>query len=310
MRTLWLVSGSLVLGFALGAGFTFRIKDVERETVSAVHNLDYFITDESFSEVHNARAMLAGLSRKFLTELRSRAWMESQDNNPKQNRSAENLSSASGLIVALEHGIEEFKGTEHELSLIPDLLRALKANGQFERWLEIYLATLYTHPTADLVVTFAREAVQMGTRAGRQEDVINGLRHVCSIPIEFPSKVNLQAAVLKLFPRPSVVQEEKLPNRISSLLASTPQDQSASWSLIEILEKEGEKQAVCIHVLGKSSAGREDGRNNRLDQCATPCTPLCFELEPGEQGSRPPVSTCVAKVLKACDKNIGPSLIQ
>src|SRR5678810_764221 len=97
MRTLWLVSGSLVLGFALGAGFIYRIKDVEKEPVSAVHNLEYFVTDESFSEVHNARAALAGLSRKFLTELRSRAWMEAQDN--RQTRSREKPSPASGCLL-------------------------------------------------------------------------------------------------------------------------------------------------------------------------------------------------------------------
>src|SRR5262245_30165915 len=267
MRTLWLVSGSLVLGFVFGAVITYRIRNVDREPVSAVHNLDYYITDESFSEVHNARGVLAGLSRKFLTELRSRAWMESQDKRPKQNRSGENLSSASGLIAALEHGIEEFKGTEHELSLIPDLLRALKANGQFELWTEIYLSTLYTHPTDDLVLTFAREAIQMGARTGRQEDVVNALRHVCSIPIEFPSKGRLQSAVLKILPRPSMVREKKdrFPgsDRVNGLWTSTSGEQSATRSAIEVLEKEEENQDVCLKVPG-SAGSPEDAPENPL----------------------------------------------
>jgi hypothetical protein len=175
---------------------------------------------------------------------------------------------------------------------------------------------LYTHPTEDLVLSFAREAVQMGTRTGRQEDVINALQHVCSIPIEFPSKTSLQSAVLKLFPRPSVVQEQNLPNRISRfdmvnrLLASAPQGQSTTRPTIQILENEGEKQAIYSNVPGKSPTSPEDGSNNPLAECATPCIPLCLELEPGEERVLPRVSACVAKVPKACDKNIGPVLIQ
>ena len=314
MRTLWLVSGSLVLGCVLGALITYRIKNVDREPVSTVHNLEYYITEESFSEVHNARGVLAGLSRKFLTELRSRAWMESQDNRPKQNRSAENLSSASGLVTALEHGIEEFKGTEHELSLIPDLLRALKANRQFERWLEIYLGTLYTHPTDDLVLTFARDALQMGALTGRQDDVVGALRHVCSIPIEFPSKLRLQSAVLKLVPRPSVVQEKKESNKIAglepvtALLPAGPKEQIASPAPVQVLEKKAETQAVCNNIPA-NDATRKDGEKDPLAECINPSVPLCFDLKPGEQGIKVPVSACVVKVLKACNDSIVPSLI-
>jgi hypothetical protein len=208
MRAWWLISGSLVLGFALGAGFTLRIKNAEKEPVSSVHNLDYYISDESFSEVHNAKAVLAGLSRKFLVELRSSAWVEARESRRKQSRSGENLSPTASLILALENGIQEFKGTEQELGLIPDLLRALKANGQFGRWLEIYLAALYTHPTDELVLTFARDALQIGIRTGRQEDVVNALRHVCSIPLEFASKAGLQSTMRRLFPYPSIAHHE------------------------------------------------------------------------------------------------------
>ncbi len=210
MKTCWLISGAFVLGLVIGTGFTYRIKKAENEPLSSVRNLDYFISDDSFSEVHNAKAVLTGLSRKFLTELRSRAWIEAQENRADPHNPGKNTVSAPGLILALERGIDEFKGTEHELRLIPDLLRALKANGLRDRWLEIYLTALYTHPTDEVVLTFAREAVQMGTRTGRQDEVADALRHVCTIPITFPSKSDLQSKVLQLLPRPSVVQKEDL----------------------------------------------------------------------------------------------------
>jgi len=135
-----------------------------------------------------------------------------------------NNPSSSGLILALENGIEEFKGTEHELRLIPDLLRALKSNGLFERWLQIYLGTLYTHPTDELVLTFARDAVHMGARTGREDEVMIALQHVCSIPLEFPGKIDLQSTVLQIRPRPSVVKNQ---HSFHDFLTSNPQNDSS-----------------------------------------------------------------------------------
>jgi hypothetical protein len=217
MRTLWLVAGSLLLGFVLGAGLTYQIKNAQTEPLTRVRGVDYFVTDESFSEVHNAKAVLAGLSRRFLTELRVSAWA-------KQGTHGMKMSSGTTLIQALEHGIDEFRGTENELSLIPDLLRALKSEDQCDRWLQTYLTLLYTHPTDELVVKFARDAVQMGNRTGRQIEVAAALRHVCNIPMEFPSKKDLHSMVLQLLPVPNIVSAdsyEKLvaanPRKLSTL---------------------------------------------------------------------------------------------
>jgi len=215
MRTLWLVAGSLVLGFALGAGLTYQIRNAETESLTGIRSVDYFISDESFSEVHNAKAVLAGLSKKFLTELRSSEWN-------KQRAHGKRMSSGTSLILALENGIDEFRGTEHEMSLIPDLLRALKSEEQYDRWLHTYLTTLYTHPTDELVVKFAREAVEMGRRTGQQEEVADALRHVCSIPMEFPSKKDLHSTVLQLLPVPNIVQNENWYGNLIAVSAKLP----------------------------------------------------------------------------------------
>jgi len=97
----------------------------------------------------------------------------------------------------------------------------LKAHGLYERWLEAYLAALYTHPTDGLVLTFAREALQMGAAHWPEDDVVNALHHVCSIPIDFPTKTNLQTTVLQLRPRPTVADLEGSDNQ---LLAGKPEN--------------------------------------------------------------------------------------
>jgi len=104
-------------GLVVGIRCAYHIKNVEKDTVSLIHNVDYFISDESFSEVHNAKALLAGLSRRFLTELRSRAWLETQNNRTKQAILHKCFPLPLVLISALEHWIEEFRGTEHEIDV-------------------------------------------------------------------------------------------------------------------------------------------------------------------------------------------------
>ena len=91
MRTLWLVAGLLLLGFVLQAGLTYQMKTLKMEPLTRVRGVDYFVTDESFSEVHNAKAVLAGLSRRFLTELRVSAWV-------KQGTHGKKMSSGTTLI--------------------------------------------------------------------------------------------------------------------------------------------------------------------------------------------------------------------
>ena len=123
MRTLCLISCSLIVGLVIGASLVFRMKSPEKETVSLIHNVDYFISDESFSDVHNTKATLNALAKRFLTELRSSSWLQAQQGRTNSN-ARPNLSSAAGLIPALERGIQEFRGSEHEWQLTSDLLRA------------------------------------------------------------------------------------------------------------------------------------------------------------------------------------------
>src|SRR5689334_17311887 len=86
MRKLSLSLGLLLVGLVVGTNFGYHLVNTEKFPVSTVHNLDYFVSDESFSEVHNAKAVLAGLSRRFLTELRIKGWVDPQ-NDPKHSGS-------------------------------------------------------------------------------------------------------------------------------------------------------------------------------------------------------------------------------
>jgi len=106
------------------------------------------------------------------------------------------------MIAQLETGIKEFSGTEEELTLSGDLLRVLRADGRYDQWLRTYLCLLYTHPTNSLVGSCASEAIEIGECLGRRQEVLDGLEHVISIPLDFQNKIRLQTALLQTSPRP------------------------------------------------------------------------------------------------------------
>jgi hypothetical protein len=103
----------------------------------------------------------------------------------------------SEAIADLDWGMNEFAGTEQELYLAQELLLALKSANRFDRWFQVYLKILYEHPTHPVVAGFIDSAVQMSQVAGHEEEVLEGLRYLNLIPIEFQGKEKVQTALMR-----------------------------------------------------------------------------------------------------------------
>jgi hypothetical protein len=159
--------------------------------VSRVIPLDYFLETKSFSEIENTKALLEALAAHSISEMRTRSAVRGQVQT--DGRGATVMAALQGV----EKRIEEFKGTEQELLLVKEQLILLHQAGLHGRWLDVYLATLYEHPTHDLVGRFAQGALTIAQETGRREEVMVGFRHISSIPLEFNSKPIIQAALLR-----------------------------------------------------------------------------------------------------------------
>jgi hypothetical protein len=203
MRRISLNIGLMLAGLLVGGIFGYHFKTFEFVPLSSVPELDYFVADDSFSEIQNAKATLTGLSARFLTELQIYRYVQlnAREGKPKAVNS-HCLAYGGQMIAQLERGIEEFSGTEEELTLTRDLLRVLRADGRYDQWLRTYLCLVYTHPTNSLVGSCAGEAIEIGERLGRRQEVIDGLEHVISIPLDFQNKIRLQTALLQTSPTP------------------------------------------------------------------------------------------------------------
>jgi len=145
---------------------------------------------ESLSEVENAKRTLQALSRRCVAEA-------APQGSAKANTLA-GQKSLKGAIERLEEGRQEFRGAEPELVVAEGLLKTLKNAGQSNRWMAVYLDVLYRHPTSDLVGRLAKEAAQMSSATGRQDDLAAAFMHVCGIPIEFDGKQHVEFALAQL----------------------------------------------------------------------------------------------------------------
>jgi hypothetical protein len=98
-------------------------------------------------------------------------------------------------IDEVQKGIEEFKGTEQEMYLVQELLMLLKRQKFSERWLDVYLATLYEHPTHPLIGRNAKHAIALSDALGRQQELTQAFDFLSRIPSDRPAKEKVQAAL-------------------------------------------------------------------------------------------------------------------
>ena len=187
------------LGLAAVVGYLLGTAGQKETSMLAVQQrvpFEFYLNEDSFSEIENTKAKLEALAVEFLTDLRLRhdgsilGPAASEHKNPSYAVQAEKAR------AELQNGIQQFKGTEQEMSLTQELLLLLKRQKLLDRWMDVYLGALYAHPTDALIGRYAKDAVTIGEAVGRQEDLMNAfdvLRR--RIPLDFPAKEQVLAGL-------------------------------------------------------------------------------------------------------------------
>jgi len=158
--------------------------------------LEYYATQESFSEVENTKSSLEALCLRFRTAVRAKRVADREANVRSCGAGAASEPHLDSAIADLEQGMSEFAGTDQELDVAEDLLLALKMAKQFDRWVDVYLKALYEHPTHRVVARLARDAASIANQCGREQNVLAGLLYMRSIPMEFQGNSRREAAHL------------------------------------------------------------------------------------------------------------------
>ena len=185
-----------VLLLTVGAGWTgYRVHQTEEvassSPVEAIPPIEFLAGPESFSRVHNTKSTLEGLCLRLRLEAETKLTAIMQEPSAfTQRRQA-----LEALIQQLEAGMHDFEGTEQELEFAQDLFVAYKCTEQVDRWLDLYLNLAYRHPMHPVPLRLAQEALVLGTQAGRQQEVLQALRHLEAIPLEFEGKDKVAAAL-------------------------------------------------------------------------------------------------------------------
>jgi len=184
----------LIAVLAAGAGYWARgLRDDSPRRLLAHQTapLEAFVSDQSFSEVETAKATLKALCTRYRLESQQERSLILQ---AARSSSVQASPSYAPTVPLLRRGIAEFQETGQELVLIQDLLLVLSHDGRVREWLDLYLDTLYRHPTADLAGQFAPTAVRFGRTLGRSTEVAEALQHVALIPLEFAAKPQVENA--------------------------------------------------------------------------------------------------------------------
>jgi hypothetical protein len=184
---------------AAGAGYWLRGHSENSGTFLAaksVPQLDYVILPDSYSRIENTRLTLQGLCSRLRLEVESRLCEQGRLRLQPGGSRAAFEAQVNRIVRDLEDGMKEFEGTDQQLYVAEDLLCVLKREKQFDRWVELYLQALYEHPMHPIVARFAAEAVNIGKLAGREEEVVAGLTHLSTIPMDFQGKAKVDAALV------------------------------------------------------------------------------------------------------------------
>jgi len=195
VATLFLVSAMTGwTGYYLGA---MRETSAIQLPLGATVSADYLASARSFSEVEQARAVVAGLGARYVENAQALIAQEFMSRNPNFDRKAP--SSGQSMLAAiklLDEAIPQFKGTEVEMQLRQTLLFALRHQEQYDRWLDVYLDALYRHPTHELVSAHAVEAARISERMGRDREFAAALRYLDGLPPDFPAASRIEQSLI------------------------------------------------------------------------------------------------------------------
>lgn len=193
LRTLLLMAATGTAAFGLRGLTPARTLT---SPLAEVPPLEYFASAKSFSEVEQARTQLQALSRRYLFAVQVR---QGELLRASRASGGSGMSAAAArdrqTVQELEAAIQEFRGTGEEPGLTHGLLICLAGERDYERWIDLYLDLLYRCPTEEVVGVLANAAVTAGQATGRLDEVLDGFRHVSSIPFDFEAKRRVQTAL-------------------------------------------------------------------------------------------------------------------
>ena len=155
----------ILLSLAAGGagGYLLRAQRTDGSLVLSLKDAmkeEYLAPPDSFSRVKNTRNSLDALSARLGVGIMDAmvAYDRLSKSSEADRKQAEEV--LERAIRAAESAELEFEGTEQQLEIVPVLLVALQKAGRVDRWTEVYLKTLYEHPTHGVVARFANDAVK------------------------------------------------------------------------------------------------------------------------------------------------------
>jgi hypothetical protein len=198
MKTRLVISTVLVALAAGGlSGYWLRAHNPDSSLVLSTKDLlsdEYVSPPDTFSRIKNTRNALDSLTTQAALGITDT--LATYDGLPRTSESDRRKADEvlQRAIRAGQAAMQEFDGTPQQLVIAPGFLRALRIAGQFNRWVDVYLKTLYTHPTASILCNLAHDAVKIGKLCGQQQQVLEALRYVSACPAEFAGRAEVQAA--------------------------------------------------------------------------------------------------------------------
>jgi len=190
----------IFLSFAAGGacGYLLRAQKTDGSLVVSAKDIvteEYLAAPETFSRTKNTKNTLDSLSIRVGIGITDS--LSIYDQLPKTSES-ENRKAGEILDRAINAGevaMREFEGTQQQLVIATAFLGALRKAGRFDRWIEVYVETLYRCPTHPVVSELANDAVKIGKLAGQEQRVLEALKYVSASPAEFTGKAEIQAAL-------------------------------------------------------------------------------------------------------------------
>lgn len=197
------IPAPLALGIALvssGAGFGLcglLGGSASPGNLDRIPPAEYLTHARSFSELETARAELDSRALQLVFEVRANrtAWprLETAGLGTSERPLHEQLEE-------LEQAAAELRGTGWETTVVRELLTALAADGQLDRWLDLYLDSALRHPGGAVALALAPQAARIGRTTGRQHAVEEALRWMASSPRAGGDHAKVTAALESLAP--------------------------------------------------------------------------------------------------------------
>ena len=191
---------SILLSLAVGGagGYLLRAQRTNGSLVLSLKDAtqeEYLAPPESFSRIKNTRSTLAALSAQLGMGIMDA--ILAYDRLPRTSESERKQADQvlERAIRAAEAAEQEFEGTEQQLEITQVLLVALQKAARFDRWTEVYIKTLYEHPTHEVVARFAKDAVKISRPVGQEKRVVEALEYVGAFPVEFAGRAKILAAL-------------------------------------------------------------------------------------------------------------------